>query len=108
MSTRNYRLKFTPKAEEDFEEIYGYIINTLFAENAANRLIDKIEKEIMRLTEFPFSCSYVLDDPLKARGYRKLIVENYLVFYLVDEAEAQAQVVIMRVLYGASNYQNIL
>ena len=31
MSIRNYRLKFTPKAEEDFEEIYGYIINTLFA-----------------------------------------------------------------------------
>lgn len=47
-----------------------------------------------------------MDEPLKARGYRKLIIDNYLVFYLVNENEGQ--VVIMRILYGASKYQNIL
>ena len=60
----------------------------------------------MRLIEYPFSCQYVLDEPLKAKGYRKLIVDNYLVFYLVNEAENQ--VIIMRILYGASKYQDIL
>ncbi|WP_425061443.1 hypothetical protein [Sporomusa carbonis] len=34
------------------------------------------------------------------------MVDNYLVFYLVNEAEEE--VVIMRILYGASNYQDIL
>jgi len=48
----------------------------------------------------------VLDEPLKARGYRKLIVDNYLVFYLVEELDKE--VVIMRILYGATNYQDIL
>lgn len=106
MSEYNYSLKFTPKAEEDLDQIYEYIFNTLFAESAANNLINKMEKEILRLKEFPFSCSYVIDEPLKTRGYRKLIVDNYLVFYLVNKAEEQ--VVIMRILYGASKYQNIL
>jgi len=102
----NYSLKFTPKVEEDLDEIYNYISTKLFAEGAAVSLMDKIENSIMRLKEFPLSCSYVLDKPLKNRGYRRLIVENYIVFYLVDEVEKQ--VVIMRVLYGASDYENIL
>lgn len=106
MSKHNYCLKVTPKAEEDLDEIYGYIFGTLSAAMAADKLVDHIEKAIMRLKEYPFYCQYVLDEPLKTRGYRKLIVENYLVFYLVNEAEEE--VVIMRILYGASNYQNIL
>lgn len=60
----------------------------------------------MRLKDFPYSCSFVLDEPLKNRGYRKLIVDNYIVFYLVNEMEKQ--VVVMRILYGAQNYQNLL
>ena len=56
--------------------------------------------------DFPYSGSFVLDDLLKSKGYHKLIIENYLVFYLVNEIEKQ--VVIMRILYGAQNYQNIL
>jgi len=32
--------------------------------------------------------------------------ENYLVFYLVNEKKQQ--VIIMRILYGASNYKSIL
>jgi toxin ParE1/3/4 len=106
MPNNNYSLKFTPKAEEDLDEIYSYISTKLFAEIAALNLMDKIENAVMRLAEFPFSCSFVLDEPLKSRGYHKLIVESYIVFYLVNEVEKQ--VVIMRILYGASKYQNIL
>jgi len=106
MEGYNYRLEFTSKAEDDLDEIYGYIFGTLSAASAADKLVDHIEHAIMRLKEYPFSCQYVLNEPLKARGYRKLIVDNYLIFYLVNEAETQ--VVIMRILYGASNYQDIL
>lgn len=37
----------------------------------------------MRLKEFPFSCNYVADEYLRNKGYRKLIVDNYIVFYLI-------------------------
>jgi toxin ParE1/3/4 len=106
MSNDSYSLKFTSKAEEDLDQIYKYISTKLFAEVAAENLMEKIEKSIMRLKEFPFSCSYVLDELLKNRGYRKLIVDKYIVFYLVNEVEKQ--VVIMRILHGARNYHNIL
>ena len=106
MPNSNYKLKFTPKAEEDLDEIYGYIATKLFAETAAESLMDKIENAFMRLEEYPFSCSFVFDEPLKSRGYRKLIVDNYIAFYLVNKSEKQ--VIIMRVLYGARDYKNVL
>ncbi|HOM43876.1 MAG TPA: type II toxin-antitoxin system RelE/ParE family toxin, partial [Bacillota bacterium] len=78
----------------------------LLAETAADNLLEKIESSIMRLKKFPYSGSLVSDEPLRKRGYRKLIIDNYIVFYLVNEMDKQA--VIMRILYGAQNYQNIL
>jgi addiction module RelE/StbE family toxin len=106
MSDKIYDLKFTPKASEDLDQIYGYISGKLSADIAAKSLLEKIESNVMRLQEFPFSCNYVKDDFLKNKGYRKLVVDSYIVFYIVDERKAQ--VIIMRVLYGAQNYLDIL
>lgn len=106
MTDSNYSLKFTPIAKEDLNQIYEYILNTLLSEIAANKLMKNIETSIMRLTEFPLSCSYVLDEPLKAKGYRKLIVDNYVIFYLVNKDKKQ--IVIMRILYGARDYENLI
>lgn len=106
MSENSYSLKFTPIASEDLDSIYSYISNNLSAPVAADNLLYKIENDILRLRDFPYSCSYVVDESLKARGYRKLIIDNYIVFYLINEMDKQ--VVIMRVLYGAQNYQEIL
>ncbi len=106
MLENSYDLKFTLKASEDLEEIYIYISEKLSADTAAGNLLNKIEGSIMRLTDFPYSCSCVLDESLKSKGYRKLIIDNYIVFYLVNETEKQ--VIIMRILYGAQNYQGLL
>jgi addiction module RelE/StbE family toxin len=106
MSGNKYKLKFTPKAYEDLDQIYSYITGSLMAEIAADNLLGKIEFSITRLESFPCSGSYILDDSLKSKGYRKLIVGNYIVFYLVNEQEKQ--VIIMRILYAAQNYKDIL
>jgi toxin ParE1/3/4 len=106
MAKNKYNVKFTPLASEDLTQIYAYISLQLFAEPAAAELLEKMEIGIMRLTEFPFSCSLVYDSHLRSKNYRKLIIENYIVFYLVNEMENQ--VVIMRVLFSAQKYQNLL
>jgi len=106
MSQNQYNIKFTLIAEVDLNQIYDYISEKLFDETAANNLMGKIETGIMRLREYPFYCSYVSDKSLKVRGYRRLIVDNYIVFYLVNEDEQQ--VIIMRILYGARNYENLM
>ena len=106
MESRNYRIKFTPIASEDLEEIYRYISKELHAEGAAVNLLEKIEQSVMRLKDYPFSCNYVEDEFLKQKGYRKLIINNYIVFYLIDEEKEQVN--IMRILYGRQKYQSLL
>lgn len=98
MVRSKYEIRITPKAFNDLDEIYDYITNKLFNANAAEKLIDEIETSILRLRDFPLSCSLVNDEILKKKGYRKLIVANYIAFYIVDEIGEQ--VVIMRVHYG--------
>lgn len=102
----NYNIKMTPKAAEDLDNIYKYISEELFAVSSAANILEGIEKGIMGLREFPFSCNYVADEYLRNKGYRKLIVDNYIVFYLIEEEKDQ--VIIMRVLYGKQKYENLL
>lgn len=106
MSEKKYKIKITPKANDDLDEIYKYIFEELFNLDAADNLMNKIEKSMMRLGEFPLSCSLVEDNVLKNKGYRKLIIDNYIAFYIVDDKEER--VVIMRVLYSRQKYQDIV
>ncbi len=106
MESNNFQLRFTPKAKSDLDSIFKYISEDCDTEDTAMVLMNKIETNIMRLKEFPFSCTYVSDHFLKLKGYRKLVVENYIVFFLVDEREKQ--VIIARVLYGRQNYQDFI
>ncbi len=100
----NYTVKITPKAAGDLESIYIYISEELFATSAATNILERIENGIMGLREFPFSCNYVSDEYLKSKGYRKLIIDNYIVFYLIEDEEEKNQVIIMRVLHGKQKY----
>ena len=104
--SKNYKLKFTQAASGDLEQIYMYISGNLLAMQAANDLMDKIQDSVMRLKEFPYLGNFVADEMLKNKGYRKLIVDHFIAFYLVDEEEKQ--VVIMRILYGAQQYEKLL
>jgi toxin ParE1/3/4 len=106
MEENKYQVEFNPKAITDLEQIYLYIANELFNPDAAQRLLEKFEKKIMILRSYPFSSNVVQDSFLRKKGYRKLVVENYLVFYLVDEIEIKVR--IMRVLYGAQQYERYL
>ncbi|MEC5423245.1 type II toxin-antitoxin system RelE/ParE family toxin [Virgibacillus sp. C22-A2] len=99
-------MKVTPKAYEDLNSIYGYIVNEFYNEEAADDLLEKIEVNIMRLRDFPFSCSFVNDEMIKDKGYRKLIVDNFIVFHLVNETDKV--VVVMRVLHGKQRYEGFI
>lgn len=47
----NYTIKMTPKVADDLDNMYRYISEELFAASAATNILEKIEKEIMRLKE---------------------------------------------------------
>ncbi len=101
MDSNFYEIVFTDTAKEELEEIYEYISEYLLEVGVANRLMDKIEKSILRLEQNPYSCVEV---HIKQHNniYRKLIIDNYVVLYGVEET--YKQVVIYRVIYGKRDY----
>lgn len=97
-----YKVKIYPAARRDFLEIIDYL-NTLSPE-AALRYYDLLTESIGSLSSMPERCPHIKDLALKAKGYRYLIVENYLVFYVVVGDTVQ----IRRIIYGKRNYQALL
>lgn len=106
MENKLYRIRYTPLAFEDLDEIDDYISITLANPGAALALMDEIDISVSRLKRYPFIGSKVEDVCLAAKGYRKLVVGNYLIFHLVNEV--QREVVIMRVIHGAREYHDLL
>ena len=93
-----YNIRYSPVVQFDLEGIVNYVSDTLCAPQAAERLLCKIREAIETLAAFPFSGREL---KLKA-GYRWVRVENYMIFYTVNEAEEM--ITVMRILYGASDY----
>lgn len=106
MESKLYRIRYTPLAFDDLDEIDDYISVTLANPRAALALMDEIEISISRLKKYPFIGSKVEDVCLASKGYRKLAVGNYLIFHLVNEV--QREVVIMRVIHGTREYRDLL
>ncbi|MFP4022097.1 MAG: type II toxin-antitoxin system RelE/ParE family toxin [Halanaerobium sp.] len=106
MEKNDYSLKITKKAYNDLDNIYDYIVSEFDDENSAQNLLNKIEEKIMELKRFPLSGSVVADQVLQNKGYRKLIINKYVAFYLVNEEEKE--VVIMRFLSGRQKYQDFI
>ena len=90
----------------DLYSIMDYITHVLKAPDAARRVALSIEDEIMALDSMPLRHRIVADEPYATYGVRLMPVENYTVFYIVDEVKWQVHV--LRVLYSRRNWRAIL
>ena len=97
-----YKVKIYPAAKRDLQQIVDYL-NTLSAQ-VALRYYDLLVEQISSLSHMPFRCPRPRDAALAAKGYRYLLVEKYLVFYVVAGDTVQ----IRRILYARRNYQSVL
>jgi len=96
------KLIYLPAAVRDLEEILDYVRGDSM-ERAA-KLLDKLEVEIGRLARFPRLGVIPSDPHLARKGYRVLIIENYLGFYVVLKNAVR----IRRVIHGARRYEFLL
>lgn len=94
------------KAEQDFESILLYITKTLKSPDAAKRLYQKIKEELTKLSSMPNRCSLVTEEPYSQLGVRKLFIEKYVAFYLVDESAKEVHV--LRILYNRREWHNLI
>lgn len=99
---RSFKVRIYPTAEQDLAEIVDYL-NTLSAD-VALRYYDMLVEEIAGLSTMPERYPHPRDLALTAKGYRYLIVKDYLVFYRVVGDTVQ----IHRILYGRRDYRSIL
>ena len=89
------------KSKRNIIEIAGYISHELKAPESARKLVAKLMQAANEVTAFPYAHSIHQmpqnEEPLKYE-YRKILVDNYLVFYYVDVA--QSLVVVSAVIYA--------
>lgn len=97
-----YKVLIFPTAKQDLTDIVEYL-NSLSPETAL-KYYDMLTEGIAGLSTFPFRCPRPKDLALAAKGYRYLLVGNYLVFYMVENRTVQ----IRRILYAKGNYQALL
>lgn len=98
------KLQIFPAAQADMEGIFQYISSELKNPSAAVGLIEDFERAFENIRAFPESCPYTQNEYIKDKTLRKLVVNNYIVFYRVKDDAIQ----IVRVLYGMRDYTAIL
>ena len=82
-----YKIIITPDAEKDLVELRNYIADVLLARDTARSYIRTIRKEIATLNEMPARYKPVDDEPWHTRGIRRIIANNFYVYYRIDEGE---------------------
>ena len=99
-----YNIEYSKESKQDLIDIKQYIKYHLQEPLIAQKLISKIKTEIDSLKDNPELYSIIDDDVIKRLEIRKLIVDNYIVFYRV----CGNNIYVDRVLYGRRDYMRIL
>lgn len=101
-----YKIIRTDKADEQLREIIFYIADDSGSIDIALNYLDKIEKAIISLEDFPTSGRVPRYSILRKQGFRVLIVERHLVFYKINEDKKE--VVIYAVVDARREYRNLI
>ncbi len=101
-----YKIEISLSASRDLREAAAYIAVQLRNPSAGRKLIGNAIDRIDSLEEFPMRYPLVQDSLLSAYQLRLAPVQNYLLFYQIDES---SQIVhIIRFLYGKSDWTSVL
>lgn len=95
----NWKIKYTRQAQQDLRDVYEYIAYSLLTPETAAKQANRIMKAIRSLEEMPMRYPLYSDEPWHSQGLRFVPVDNYQVFYLLNESESIVQIV--RIMYGA-------
>lgn len=101
---KQYTVQIADKALADMEEIYNYIAIQLQAPANAMGQYNRIAEAVEGLGVFPERVKLMDSEPERMIGLRQLTVDNYSVFYVIEDEK----VIVTRVLYSASNIEKKL
>ncbi len=97
-----YKVLIFPAAKRDLQEIVDYINEQSSFEDV--KLYDEIVEHVASLAELPYRYPLMKNLILRAKGYRILVKQSYLVFYVIMGDVVQ----IRRILHGKRRYEFLL
>lgn len=80
-----YKVKITPRAIRELDNIYEYIANEKLAPENAKGQVDRIKKAVLSLDTFPQSQQERNEGRYAGKGYRQLLIDNYIVIFRIEE-----------------------
>lgn len=101
-----YKIEITEPAENDLYQIGHYISEELLEPDAAKSIVKKIAEAVLSLEDMPLRNKKVADEKLALLGIRRIIIDNYIVFYIASEEKKT--VTVIRILFGKRDWINLL
>lgn len=99
-----YKIKILQIAQDDMKSIVTYV--RMDNPEAAIRMVKKIKTAIGNLSDYPLMGPIPRDEKIAEQGYRMIVVESYLVFYILVTDDNTVE--IHRVLHEKQNYPNMI
>lgn len=93
-----WKIYYTADADQDLQDIYDYIADTLLEPVTAVKQTTRIMDATDTLENMPFRHRLYDREPWRTQGLRVLPVDNYLIFYLPNESNNT--VAVIRIMYG--------
>ena len=88
-----YEVMLYPKAFRDIDDIYAYIaLDKLSPENARGQA-DRIWTALKKLEIFPEVHQDRVMGRYAGKGYKQLVIDNYIAIYKIDENKKRVYVV---------------
>ena len=88
----SYKVSYSVDALDDLREIYSYIANELLVPETATAQLGRIRKEVRSLDFMPARYALVNWEPWHSMKMHQLPVDNFIVYYLIDESSVPLSV----------------
>lgn len=88
-----YIVKLYKRARQDIEDIYSYISHEKLSPENAKGQTDRIKTAILSLDQFPQSHQERQEGKYANKGYRQLLIDNYVAIFRINEEKKIVYVV---------------
>lgn len=100
-----YTVHYAPQALDDLRDLYSYVAFSLKEPATAQKLVNRIRKAARSLDALPGRYPVVDWEPWQSMGMHRFTVEDFLLFYLIDQSTRT--VTLVRIVYGGRDLQNL-
>lgn len=88
-----YEVRLTQQAFREIDGIFSYITLEKLSPENAKKQTDRIWAALKKLETFPKSHQERSEGRYAGKGYRQLLIDNYIAIFKIDESKKIVQVV---------------